>query len=79
MPKIAYKCSYCGTVYDTKMDARWCEILHSRRSQKEKDRQYRDELLEAKKDPCDFAHGPTLSMVASGPARMLTVGIMNIF
>lgn len=54
MPKVVYKCSYCGTVYDTKMDARWCEILHSRRSQEEKDRQYRDELLEAKKDPCDY-------------------------
>lgn len=54
MPEIVYKCSYCGNEYSSRMDARWCEILHSRRPQEEKDHLFRDELLAAKQNPCLF-------------------------
>ena len=52
MPKIVYKCPYCGNEYCSYMDARWRQILHSRRPQEEKDRLFRDELLAAKQNPC---------------------------
>ena len=54
MPEIVYKCSYCGNEYSSYMDARWCEILHTRCPQEEKDRIFREELLAAKQNPCLF-------------------------
>lgn len=31
MPKTIYVCEYCRTIYEKRMDARWCEIQHEQR------------------------------------------------
>lgn len=79
MPEIVYKCSYCGNECSSYMDARWCEILHTRCPQEEKDRIFREELLAAKQNPCLFCARVILSTARNFAVKTLIVGIIKAF
>lgn len=79
MPEIVYKCSYCGNEYSSRMDARWCEILHTRCPQEEKIVFLEMSFSPQNKTRAYFALGVILSTARNFAVKILIVEIIRAF
>lgn len=55
MPITIYVCEHCGKTWPTRMDARWCEILHEHNDKHLiTQEQVLEEIKRSRKDPCKY-------------------------
>ena len=55
MPITVYVCEHCGQSWPSRMDARWCEVLHEHKDNRLIEQaQFLQELKCSEKDPCQY-------------------------
>ena len=55
MAKKVYICEHCGKLWSSRMDARWCEILHEHNDKNLiAQAQFLQELKQSQNDPCRY-------------------------
>jgi hypothetical protein len=59
MPKTIYVCEYCKRQFESRMDARWCEIQHeTKEGRLVRNTNFLEELKRNHKNPCLYCQRP---------------------